>query len=43
MIVADEVLPPEPGSLKGTAFFGETQKAAEEQAKTYLGLSEPAN
>jgi len=43
MIVADDVMPPEPVSLKGTAFFGETQEEAEERAKAYLGLSEPIN
>jgi len=26
MIVADEALRPEPGSLKGTSFFGETRR-----------------
>jgi hypothetical protein len=43
MIVADEAMPPEPGSLKGPAYFGETPQEAEEKAKTYLGLSEPVN
>ena len=43
MIVADEAMPPEPGSLKGTAFFAGTPQEAEEQAKTYLALSEPVN
>jgi hypothetical protein len=31
------------GSLKDTAFFGETPHEVEEQAKTYLGLSESVN
>jgi hypothetical protein len=43
MIVGDEGTPPEPGSLKGTAFFGETQEEAEQLAKTYLGMSEAVN
>lgn len=43
MIVADGATPPEPGALKGTAFFGETQEEAEQQARVYLGMSEPAN
>ncbi len=43
MIVGDDVLPPEPGELKGLAFFGDTAAAAEREAKTYLGRSEPAN
>jgi len=43
MIVGDAALPPEPGSLKGTAFFGETQEEAEQLAKAYLGMSEPVN
>mgnify|MGYP005812511703 CR=1 FL=1 len=43
MIVGDEVLPPDPGSLKGTAFFGETPEEAEQKAKAYLGMSEPVN
>jgi hypothetical protein len=43
MILVDEALPPEPGSPKGTAFFGETQEVAEEKARAYLRLCEPAN
>jgi hypothetical protein len=43
MIVADEALPPGPGELKGTAFFGETPEEAERQAVAYLGMSEPIN
>ncbi len=43
MIAADEAVPPEPGSLKGTAFFAGTPQEAEEQAKTYLALSESVN
>ena len=30
-------MPPEPRSLKGTAFFGEQPQEAEGIAKTYLG------
>ncbi len=43
MLVADGVLPPEPGTLKGLAFFGATAEEAEREAKRYLGLSEVAN
>ena len=41
MIVADDAAPPEPGMLKGMAFFAETRGEAEEAAKEYLGRSEP--
>ncbi len=43
MLVADNVPPLEPGTLKGLAFFGTTPDEAERVAKEYLGLSEPAN
>lgn len=43
LIVADGEPSPEPGSLKGTAFFGETQEEAERQARAYLGASQPIN
>jgi hypothetical protein len=43
MLLTGNNSPPEPGTLKGTAFFGETPKEAEHQAKAYLGLSEFAN
>ncbi len=43
MIVSDDLLPPEPGTLKGLAFFGTIWEAAEREAKAYLGLSEPKN
>jgi hypothetical protein len=43
MTLADEALPPGPCELKGTAFFGETTKKAEAQAKAYLGRYEPVN
>ncbi len=43
IFVADGVLPPEPGTLKGLAFFGATPQEAEREAKAYLGLSEPPN
>jgi hypothetical protein len=43
MILADEEQPPEPGQLKGLAFFGATSKEAEREALAYLGCSEPAN
>lgn len=43
MIVGDDVLAPEPGELKGVAFFGDTREEAERLAKAYLGASEPVN
>ena len=43
MIVADDAPPPEPGSLTGQAFFGDTPEEAELAAKVYLGGAEPAN
>ncbi len=43
MLVADGVLPPERGTLKGLAFFGATPEESEREAKTYLGASEPEN
>ena len=43
MIVADGVLPPGPDEVKGMAFFAETAEEAEQQARAYLGVCEPAN
>ncbi len=43
MPVAGVAPPPEPGRLKGLAFFGATAEEAEREAKAYLGASEPAN
>jgi hypothetical protein len=43
MLVADDALPPEPGSLTGQASFGDTPEEAEQAAKVYLGCAEPAN
>ena len=43
MLVADDAPPPEPGSLTGQAFFGDTPEEAEQAAKVYLGCAEPAN
>ena len=43
MLVADDAPPPEPGTLTGLAFFGETPEEAEHAAKAYLGCSEPEN
>jgi hypothetical protein len=43
MLVADGVVPPEPGEVKGLSFFGDTAEEAEWVAKAYLGLSEPQN
>lgn len=37
MILADDVPPPEPGTLKGLAFFGETLEDVERLALEYLG------
>jgi len=37
MIVDDGAAPPEPGTLKGLAFFGATPDEAEQAAKVYLG------
>ncbi len=36
-IVGDDVLAPEPGELKGVAFFGETPEDAQRLALEYLG------
>ncbi len=36
-ILADGALPPEPGSLPGMAFFGETPEDGERLALEYLG------
>jgi hypothetical protein len=43
MLVGDDELPPEPGELKGLAFFGATAEVAQQDAKKYLALSEPVN
>ncbi len=43
MLVGDDELPPEPGTLKGLGFFGITPEEAEHAAKAYLGWSEPVN
>jgi hypothetical protein len=43
MLVGDDVPPPEPGTLMGLGFFGETSEEAEHAAKAYLGCSEPVN
>ncbi len=43
MLVGDDAPPPEPGTLMGLGFFGETREEAEHAAKTYLGCSEPVN
>ncbi len=43
MILADDAARPEPGSLTGLAFFGETPEEAEQAVKVYLGCAEPAN
>ena len=43
MLVADDVPPPDPGTVTGLTFFGATAEEAEHEAKAYLGLSEPMN
>ena len=43
MIVRADELPPEPGGLKGLAFFGETSEEAERKALAYFGHAEPVN
>ena len=43
MIVGDTVPPPMPGEVKGLGFFGDTAEEAEELARVYLGVAEPAN
>jgi hypothetical protein len=42
MIVADGVLPPAPGELKGLTFFGDTAEETERVAHAYL-MVESAN
>ena len=37
MIVADDVIPPKTGELKGTGFLGDTPAEAKELALRYLG------
>jgi hypothetical protein len=43
MLVAEDAPLPEPGSLTGLAFFGDTLEEAEQAAKAYLGCAEAAN
>lgn len=43
MLVGDDVLPPEPGTMMGPGFLGETREEAEQAAKTHSGSSEPVN
>ncbi|GEM_PF-5561218 len=43
MIVADGESPPEPESLKGIAFFGDSAEQAERLAIMYLGEGVPGN
>jgi hypothetical protein len=42
MLVADGVVPPEPGEVKGLSFFADTAEEAEREAKAYLGQGEGA-
>ena len=43
MIVGDTDPPPGPDEVRGQGFFGDTAEEAEQLAKAYLGMSEPAN
>ncbi len=43
MLLADEEPPPDPGTVKGLAFFGATPEDAERAAKAYLGYEGPVN
>lgn len=43
MIVGDAVPPPDPGTDTELRFLGATPEDAEQEAKAYLGFSEPAN
>ncbi len=43
MLVADGVMPPGPGEMKGLTFFGDTPEEAERVAKEYLGQGEVVN
>ncbi len=42
-LVADGVLSPGPGELKGLSFFADTAEEAEQVAKAYLGQGEATN
>lgn len=43
MILRYNVLPPNPGELKATVFFGATEDEAEALAKAYLAQNEALN
>ncbi len=43
MVVDDDASPPEPGSLTGVTFFGDTPEEAERLAVPYLGEGEAQN
>ena len=43
MIVGDDELAAEPGTLRGLAFFRAKAEEAGGEAKAYLGNSEPGN
>jgi len=43
MFLADNELPPEPGTLKGIALFGATPEEAKREALVYLGSFDPQN
>ncbi len=43
MLVAERVVPPGPGVVKGISFFADTLEEAERVTKAYLGQGEAAN
>lgn len=43
MLVGDDVPAPEPGTLTGLGFYGETAKEAEHKALDYLGMQAERN
>ena len=43
MLCGDAVPLPKLGTVTGLTFFGATPEEAEQEAKAYLGLGEPAN
>ncbi len=42
-LVGDDLLPPAPGTVTRLTFFGAMPEEAQQEAKAYLGLSEPVN
>jgi hypothetical protein len=43
MLLGDTDPPPGPDEVRGQGFFGDTPEEAEQLAKGFLGMSEPAN